>query len=69
MRYLKHIKDLAEGSEQANAVSEVGNKEEAELESGAEVIHEIILSGMFALDNQPDIRDAEKLQYVCDALS
>ncbi|OWT42276.1 PIF1 protein [Pochonia chlamydosporia 170] len=56
------VADPAEGSEQANAVGEDGNEEEAELESGAEVIHEIISSGMFALDDQPDIRDAEKLQ-------
>jgi len=37
------------------------------LESSA-TIQEISSSGMFALDGQPDVADAEKLQYVCDAL-
>jgi hypothetical protein len=36
--------------------------------SAADAIHEISSSGMFALDAWPDIRDAEKLQYVCDAV-
>ncbi|KAF5121993.1 hypothetical protein E5D57_012465 [Metarhizium anisopliae] len=63
------VADPAEASEQANAVGEDGNEEQAELESGADVIHETISSGMFALDDQPDIRDAEKLQHVYDALS
>jgi hypothetical protein len=37
-------------------------------DSAADMIHEIGSSGMFALDARPDIPDAEKLQYVCDAL-
>jgi hypothetical protein len=37
------------------------------LESSA-TIQEISSSGMFALDGQPDVADADKLQYVCDAL-
>jgi len=36
--------------------------------SAADAIHEISSSGMFALDARPDISDAEKLQYACDAL-
>ena len=34
-----------------------------------DAIHEINSSGMFALDARPDIPDAEKLQYVCDAVT
>jgi len=41
---------------------------EAVLGETAATIHEIISSGMFALDVGPDIADAEKLRYVCDAL-
>jgi hypothetical protein len=34
----------------------------------SEVIHEVSASGMFGLDAVPDVQDAEKLQYVYDAL-
>jgi hypothetical protein len=45
---------------------EEGN--EAVVDNMAVHIQEISSSGMFALDAGPDIMDAEKLQYVCDAL-
>jgi hypothetical protein len=32
------------------------------------IIQEVSASGMFALDVLPEVQDAEKLQYVCDAL-
>lgn len=41
---------------------------EVDPEDANETIHEIGSSGMFALDAGPDIADAEKLQYVCNAL-
>jgi hypothetical protein len=41
---------------------------DADINSTTEMIHEISLSGMFALDRGPDITDMEKLRYVCDAL-
>lgn len=31
-------------------------------------INEVTSSGMFALDGPPDVADAEKLQFVCDAV-
>ena len=33
-----------------------------------EVVQEVSASGMFAVDAIPDVQDAEKLQYVYDAL-
>ena len=41
---------------------------EAVLGDPAATVHKISSSGMFALDVGPDIADAEKLRYVCDAL-
>ncbi|KAI8649752.1 Helitron-like-N domain-containing protein [Fusarium keratoplasticum] len=51
---------------------------EARCESGAEpdqdpgldprLISEVTSSGMFALDSQPDVADAEKLRFACDAV-
>ena len=58
----------------------VGNEHEAEeknnedgdynadINSTTEMIYEISLSRMFALDRGPDVADMEKLRYVCDAL-
>jgi hypothetical protein len=34
----------------------------------SDVIHEISSSGMFAVDGQPEVADAEKLRYVLDSL-
>lgn len=31
-------------------------------------IHEITTSGMFSLDGEPDVTDAEKLRYIHEAL-
>ncbi|PVH91578.1 hypothetical protein DM02DRAFT_663850 [Periconia macrospinosa] len=39
-----------------------------EQDSGAVPVHEISSSGMFALDAGPDVADAEKLRYACEAL-
>jgi hypothetical protein len=39
-----------------------------ESDESREVVHEIDASGMFALDAIPDVEDAEKLQYVYNAL-
>jgi len=49
-----------EGGEESDSVMD--------LDGGADTIHEISSSGMFALDARPEVADAEKLQYVCDAL-
>ncbi len=39
-----------------------------EANENREVVQEVSASGMFALDAVPDVQDAEKLQYVYDAL-
>ncbi|KAF2177813.1 hypothetical protein K469DRAFT_351650 [Zopfia rhizophila CBS 207.26] len=41
---------------------------EANMNGSSEIIQEISASGMFALDAHPDVEDAEKLQYVYNAL-
>jgi len=42
---------------------------DVEIDGGAKAtIHEIGASGMFALDEQPDVADADKVMYACDAL-
>ncbi|KAM4055576.1 ATP-dependent DNA helicase [Hirsutella rhossiliensis] len=38
-------------------------------EDGAKMINEITSSGMFALDGPPDVSDAEKLRFACNAVS
>ncbi|KAM4055545.1 PIF1-like helicase [Hirsutella rhossiliensis] len=42
---------------------------DAEPEDGAKMINEITSSGMFALDGPPDVSDAEKLRFACNAVS
>ena len=41
---------------------------DADINSTTEMIYEISLFGMFALDRGPDVADMEKLRYMCDAL-
>jgi hypothetical protein len=37
-------------------------------DSAGDRVHEISSSGMFGLDRRPDIADAEKLRYLCEAM-
>ena len=39
-----------------------------QLDGADATVHEIGASGMFALDEQPDVADVEKVRYACDAL-
>ncbi len=60
-----------EGDMVNNEAEEEGGEESDHVvasDSAADAIHEISSSGMFTLDARPDIPDAEKLQYACDAL-
>jgi hypothetical protein len=56
-----------EEEESGNADGEHGDGQ-AELDSATVPIQEISSSGMFALDDRPDIVDEEKVPYVCVAL-
>src|SRR2546429_4502067 len=62
----RHEAEAEEGCEDGGD-GEDGDRD-ADLNGANETIHEIGSSGMFALDAGPDIADAEKLQYVCNAL-
>ncbi|KJZ69967.1 hypothetical protein HIM_10638 [Hirsutella minnesotensis 3608] len=47
---------------------EADGESDAESEGGGKMINEISASGMFALDGQPDVSDAEKLRFACHAV-
>ena len=59
-----------DGEEEGGGIDELYGNVEANgnPDGGAEIIQEISASGMFALDTVPDVEDAEKLQYVYNAL-
>lgn len=57
-----------DGTEQRNGPAEDGGDGKAEVDCVAETIYETASSGMFALDARPDIKDVEKLQYICASL-
>ncbi|KAL8367267.1 hypothetical protein RB599_010317, partial [Gaeumannomyces hyphopodioides] len=62
---------IAVGVEETEEPSNIGDEDrldEVGIDGAAVPIHEISSSGMFALDAQPDVADAEKLRYACDAL-
>ncbi|KJZ68925.1 hypothetical protein HIM_11692 [Hirsutella minnesotensis 3608] len=53
---------------EGNRGCEANSGSDAEPEGGGEMINEISSSGMFALDGQPDVSDAEKLRFACHAV-
>ncbi|PVH91460.1 hypothetical protein DM02DRAFT_663979, partial [Periconia macrospinosa] len=58
-----------DGIEEGCVDSGSGDAEgEANMDGSSETIQEISASGMFTLDANPDVEDAEKLQYVYNAL-
>ncbi len=68
---------LQQGHDVANSPPAVQPQDESESEDGNEAgseydmdsIHEVTSTGMFSLDGPPNVSDAEKLQFACDAVA
>jgi hypothetical protein len=59
---------FSDGGSDGDSDGANGENRGARSGSSEVVIHEVSSSGMFALDAQPDITDAERLQFACEAV-